>query len=240
MAGVDIKTLTMEQYLALARGNQAPAMVKPEIGGNIYFKIKSQFMRELKEDTFSENKNEDAHDHVDRILNIPFKLWLTTPKIGMTVHLVVRVEVAMILRDLLKFRLPTLRGPHLDKECPFDEEVKYGEYGRPFPNNNQNNERFGMPIILGRPLLATAHAKVDIFRKSILLEVGNEKIVFKMRSSFTTTTFEYVRAIKTEIHTEEDDLMNIDSNLFLYDTNSCRFNHLLSIDHDVVTYDIEV
>nr|GEV70161.1 hypothetical protein [Tanacetum cinerariifolium] len=27
-------------------------------------------MRELKEDTFSENKNKDAHDHVDRVLNI--------------------------------------------------------------------------------------------------------------------------------------------------------------------------
>ncbi|GJY09385.1 hypothetical protein Tco_0377570 [Tanacetum coccineum] len=27
-------------------------------------------MRELREDTFSRNKNEDAHDHVDRVLNI--------------------------------------------------------------------------------------------------------------------------------------------------------------------------
>ncbi|GJW96278.1 hypothetical protein Tco_0178086 [Tanacetum coccineum] len=27
-------------------------------------------MRELREDTFSGNKNEDAHDHVDRVLNI--------------------------------------------------------------------------------------------------------------------------------------------------------------------------
>ncbi|GJU05357.1 hypothetical protein Tco_1121787 [Tanacetum coccineum] len=70
MAGVDIKTLTMEQYLVLARGNQAPGVVKPEIRGNVNFKIKSQFMRELREDTFSENKNKDAHDHVDRILNI--------------------------------------------------------------------------------------------------------------------------------------------------------------------------
>ncbi|GKD75915.1 hypothetical protein Tco_1334197 [Tanacetum coccineum] len=42
-----------------------------------------------------------------------------------------------------------------------------------------------MPIILGRPLLATAHANVDIFRKSISLEVGSEKesyeeIVYKL------------------------------------------------------------
>nr|GEV22163.1 hypothetical protein [Tanacetum cinerariifolium] len=45
-------------------------MVKPEIKGNVNFEIKSQFMRELREDTFSGNKNEDVHDHVDRVLNI--------------------------------------------------------------------------------------------------------------------------------------------------------------------------
>ncbi|GJR80845.1 reverse transcriptase domain-containing protein [Tanacetum coccineum] len=43
-------------------------------------------------------------------------------------------------------------------------------------------EDLRMPIILGRLLLATAHAKVDIFRKSISLEVGSEKVIFKMRS----------------------------------------------------------
>ncbi|GKD58060.1 threonine synthase 1, chloroplastic-like protein [Tanacetum coccineum] len=71
MAGVDIDTLIMEQYLALSRENQAPGVVKPEIKGNVTFKIKSQFMRELREDTFFENKDEDAHDHIDRELSIP-------------------------------------------------------------------------------------------------------------------------------------------------------------------------
>ncbi|GJT46115.1 hypothetical protein Tco_0954830 [Tanacetum coccineum] len=70
MAGVDIDTLTIEQYLALSREKQAPGVVKPEIRGNVNFEIKSQFMRELRKETFSGNKNEDAHDHVDRVLNI--------------------------------------------------------------------------------------------------------------------------------------------------------------------------
>ncbi|GJT54590.1 retrovirus-related pol polyprotein from transposon TNT 1-94 [Tanacetum coccineum] len=35
-----------------------------------------------------------------------------------------------------------------------------------------------VPIILGRPMLATAHAKIDVFRKNISLEVGMEQIVF--------------------------------------------------------------
>ncbi|GJV45511.1 hypothetical protein Tco_1430047 [Tanacetum coccineum] len=70
MAGVDVDTLTMEQYLALSRENQAPDVVKPEIRGNVNFEIKNQFMGELREDTFYGNKDEDAHDHIDRVLSI--------------------------------------------------------------------------------------------------------------------------------------------------------------------------
>ncbi|GJT87444.1 reverse transcriptase domain-containing protein [Tanacetum coccineum] len=70
MAKGDIDNLTMEQYIALTRGNQAPDVVKPRIGGNVNFEIKSQFMRELREDTFSGNKNDDAHEHVEQVLDI--------------------------------------------------------------------------------------------------------------------------------------------------------------------------
>ncbi|GJY90085.1 hypothetical protein Tco_0505281 [Tanacetum coccineum] len=70
MAEGEINNLTMEQYLALNRGNQEPGVVKPEIRGNVNFKIKSQFMRELREDTFSGSKNSNAHEHVERILDI--------------------------------------------------------------------------------------------------------------------------------------------------------------------------
>ncbi|GKF69895.1 hypothetical protein Tco_0202952, partial [Tanacetum coccineum] len=70
MAEGEIDNLTVEQYLALTRGNQAPGVVKPEITGNVNFKIKSQFMLELQEDTFSGNKNDNAHEHVELILDI--------------------------------------------------------------------------------------------------------------------------------------------------------------------------
>nr|GEV29670.1 hypothetical protein [Tanacetum cinerariifolium] len=43
-------------------------------------------------------------------------------------------------------------------------------------------EDFMMPVISGRPLLAIAYAKVDIFRKTISLEFGNEKVISKMRN----------------------------------------------------------
>ncbi|GJZ15864.1 reverse transcriptase domain-containing protein [Tanacetum coccineum] len=60
----------MEPYLALTRGNQASGVVKPKIRGNVNFEIKSQFMRELREDAFFGNKNDDAHEHVERVLDI--------------------------------------------------------------------------------------------------------------------------------------------------------------------------
>ncbi|GKD28909.1 hypothetical protein Tco_1239687, partial [Tanacetum coccineum] len=56
-----------------------------------------------------------------------------------------------------------------------------------------------MPIILRRPLLSTAHAKVDIFRKSISLEVESEKAIHdKLNDDWFNNTSE-----------DEDDLEGI-------------------------------
>ncbi|GKA16347.1 ribonuclease H-like domain-containing protein [Tanacetum coccineum] len=101
-------------------------------------------------------------------------------------------------------------------------------------------EDIRMPIILGRPLIATAHAQVDIFRKTVSLEVGSEKVIFKMRSSFTATNFESVRSIKSETFVEDGNLKEIDYDLFLYDSKSCEFNRLLCIDQDIFSYEIDV
>ncbi|GJV66314.1 reverse transcriptase domain-containing protein [Tanacetum coccineum] len=35
------------------------------------------------------------------------------------------------------------------------------------------------PLILGRPFLSTAHAKIDVFKRKITLGIGNDKVVFK-------------------------------------------------------------
>ncbi|GKE50963.1 hypothetical protein Tco_1486119 [Tanacetum coccineum] len=52
----------------------------------------------------------------------------------------------------IQVRCQTCKGAHLDKECPLNEEVKsmeevkYGEFGRTFPNNNRNDGRFNRGI----------------------------------------------------------------------------------------------
>ncbi|GJY94797.1 hypothetical protein Tco_0511158 [Tanacetum coccineum] len=192
MAGVDIDTLTMEQYLALSRENQAPGVVKPEIRGNVNFEIKSQFMRELREDTFSGNKNEDAHDRIDRFLSIvglfniprvskdavmlrvfPFtfigaaKRWVDRLALGTINTLgisskrplskgtnILRKDTAQALTAISTIvGCQICEGPHLNKDCPLNEEVKqvedvrYGEFVRtmPFNENNEGKFRVGPP-----------------------------------------------------------------------------------------------
>ncbi|GJW66899.1 protein kinase-like domain, concanavalin A-like lectin/glucanase domain protein [Tanacetum coccineum] len=255
----DIDNLTIEKYMALTRGNQAPGVVKPEIGGN--------------EDTFFGNKNDVAHEHVERVLNIislfnilgvthatvmlhifpiiligAAKRWVDRlspgtveswdllkkafiqrycppsktakqleeirnfkqegdetlcqaweryndmlykcPTHGIDSHQKTMVDysqkwhnssssrnidnnsnsegIAAIVsklnslgRDMKKLKekllaisvgCQTCGGPHLDKECllneevKYIEEVKYGEFGRPFPNSCRNDNRFNRGI----------------------------------------------------------------------------------------------
>ncbi|GJS75555.1 hypothetical protein Tco_0725436 [Tanacetum coccineum] len=78
-----------------------------------------------------------------------------------------------------------------------------------------------VPIILEVHLLDTAHTQVDIFRKTISLEVGSKKVIFKMRTGFTTTNVESIRSIKSKTFIEDDNLKEIDYDLFLYDSESC-------------------
>ncbi|GJU52081.1 putative reverse transcriptase domain-containing protein [Tanacetum coccineum] len=40
-------------------------------------------------------------------------------------------------------------------------------------------EDIKVPLILGRPFLSTAYAKIDVFKRKITLRVGEEKIIFK-------------------------------------------------------------
>ncbi|GJY74080.1 putative nucleotidyltransferase, ribonuclease H [Tanacetum coccineum] len=44
-------------------------------------------------------------------------------------------------------------------------------------------EDFRIPIILGRPFLATARAVIDIFNKKITLRVGDDEVIFNMDQS---------------------------------------------------------
>ncbi|GJQ95558.1 hypothetical protein Tco_0006697 [Tanacetum coccineum] len=58
------------QYLALIQDNNRPGIVKPKISDDVEFEINSNFMRELRRKLFAGTDDEDAHEHVHRVLEI--------------------------------------------------------------------------------------------------------------------------------------------------------------------------
>ncbi|GJV85157.1 retrovirus-related pol polyprotein from transposon TNT 1-94 [Tanacetum coccineum] len=56
--------------MASTRGNNRLGVVRPEIGNDIDFEIKSQFMKKLRLKLFAGTRDEDAHKHVQRVLEI--------------------------------------------------------------------------------------------------------------------------------------------------------------------------
>ncbi|GKD94694.1 homeodomain-like protein, partial [Tanacetum coccineum] len=52
-----------------------------------------------------------------------------------------------------------------------------------------------VPIILGRPMLATAHARIDVFCKKISLEVGTEQLIFDINERESLTVISHVCVI---------------------------------------------
>nr|GEU52982.1 hypothetical protein [Tanacetum cinerariifolium]GEU57751.1 hypothetical protein [Tanacetum cinerariifolium] len=69
MGAIDINTLTIEQYLALTR-RDIPCVVISELGNDVDFEIKIQFLSELRCNLFAGTDDEDAYEHVQRVLEI--------------------------------------------------------------------------------------------------------------------------------------------------------------------------
>nr|GEX06761.1 hypothetical protein [Tanacetum cinerariifolium] len=78
-------------------------------------------------------------------------------------------------------------APHIDKSIP-QKEIEPGSFTLSCAINNVcfnyaladlGASDIKVPLILERPFLPTAHAKIDVFQNKITLRVGEEKIIFK-------------------------------------------------------------
>ncbi|GKD12147.1 hypothetical protein Tco_1196554, partial [Tanacetum coccineum] len=129
-------------------------------------------MRELREDTFSGTKNDDAHVHVERVLDIlslfntpgvthdtvmlrVFHITLTgAAKRCLNGNATIASKQDSLGRDVNKLKenvhdiqvgYGICEGAHLDKDCPLNEEVKRDyevKYGE-FERSFPNNGRNG-------------------------------------------------------------------------------------------------
>ncbi|GKF74868.1 hypothetical protein Tco_0224312, partial [Tanacetum coccineum] len=61
---------TMEQYMSKTQTNYGSGVARPKIDNKDQFDPKGQFLKELQENTFSGSDNEDANEHIEKVLEI--------------------------------------------------------------------------------------------------------------------------------------------------------------------------
>ncbi|GKC87757.1 putative reverse transcriptase domain-containing protein, partial [Tanacetum coccineum] len=60
----------MEQYMSKTRTDYESGVARPKIDNKDQFELKRQFLKELRENTFSSSDNEDENEHIEKVLEI--------------------------------------------------------------------------------------------------------------------------------------------------------------------------
>ncbi|GKB95186.1 hypothetical protein Tco_0981323 [Tanacetum coccineum] len=61
---------TMEQYMSKTRADYGSRIARPKIDDKDHFELKGQFLKELRDNTFSGSDHEDANEHIKKVLEI--------------------------------------------------------------------------------------------------------------------------------------------------------------------------
>ncbi|GJR88965.1 hypothetical protein Tco_0212976 [Tanacetum coccineum] len=184
MAEGDIDNLTMEQYLALNRENQAPGvplsdgwtdfLQEPSIHGISLKRPLSKgtvhhqrLPSSLKKSTTSSRKEtrlytKPRNSIMAYSISAPLMTLIairrnTEGSSNSKGIFAIVNKLENLGQDMKKLKenvhsiqvgCQICGGAHINKDCPLNkevksvEEVKYGEFSRPFPNNNRNDGRF--------------------------------------------------------------------------------------------------
>ncbi|GJR37907.1 hypothetical protein Tco_1213591 [Tanacetum coccineum] len=67
---VETMAKTMEQYMSKTRANYGSGIARPKIDDKDQFELKGQFLKELRDNTFSGSDHEDANEHIEKVLEI--------------------------------------------------------------------------------------------------------------------------------------------------------------------------
>ncbi|GJU93796.1 copia protein [Tanacetum coccineum] len=78
-------------------------------------------------------------------------------------------------------------------------------------------------MLLGRPFLATIHAQIDVFRREILLGIGEEKVKFDMNGGIchSRVPFKNICMASAVQENENFNPLEIENDVFSYDSPTC-------------------
>ncbi|GKB22780.1 putative reverse transcriptase domain-containing protein [Tanacetum coccineum] len=114
---------TMEEYMCKTRGDYGSGVTRPKIDAKDHFELKSQFLKELRDNTFSSSDHEDANEHIEKVLH----------------NLIILEEKSRRLMKrymLLRWDVSYVRDPTTPKTVHF-EEAYYTQFGVPFQQGRQ-------------------------------------------------------------------------------------------------------
>ncbi|GKF58858.1 hypothetical protein Tco_0172395, partial [Tanacetum coccineum] len=61
---------TMEKYMSKTLADYGSGVARPKIEDKDHLKLKGQFLKELRDNTFSGSDHEDANEHIEKVLEI--------------------------------------------------------------------------------------------------------------------------------------------------------------------------
>ncbi|GJX70163.1 hypothetical protein Tco_0307334 [Tanacetum coccineum] len=139
-------TETMEQYMSKTRENYGSGVTRPTINQDTPFELKGQFLKELRDNTFSGSEHEDSNKHIEKILDskgaIPSKT-AADAKISIQEMAEYSQKWHNGTSSRTRSRLRTIKGTHYTKDCPQKEEGKileeayYTQFGAPYQPEGQ-------------------------------------------------------------------------------------------------------
>ncbi|GKE61084.1 hypothetical protein Tco_1511451 [Tanacetum coccineum] len=121
---------TMEEYMTKTREDYESGIVRPKINEKVQFELKGQFLKELRDNTFSGSDNEDANEHIEKMAGHSQKWYngtstrtrSTDTSDGKTT---IKAQLNKIGREIKK------------EDVKVFEEAFYTQYGVPFPSGGR-------------------------------------------------------------------------------------------------------
>ncbi|GKB86032.1 copia protein [Tanacetum coccineum] len=152
----------MEQYMGKTQADYGSGIARPKIEDKYSFELKGQFLKELRDNTFSGSDHEDANEHTEKVLEIvdlfhipnitQDQVMLRAFPITRSVKnsdglAAIQAQLNNLGREIKKMNekvyaaqvgCEQCKGPHYTKDCPLKEEGKtleeayYTQFGAPF------------------------------------------------------------------------------------------------------------
>nr|GEV59096.1 hypothetical protein [Tanacetum cinerariifolium] len=116
---------TMKKYMSKTRDDYGSGITRPKIEDKDSFKLKGQFLKELRDNKFSGLDHEDAKEHIEKVLKIADLFHIPNITIDQVMHRAFPISLVGATSHWLRYKpsgvittLEDLKTKFLSKYCP--------------------------------------------------------------------------------------------------------------------------